>query len=72
MHGVRLRPQGGDVVCNLKAKQEEILEVCAKRGAHNVRVFGSVARRKADEPSASDFLAEIEPDRALLDLGGLQ
>jgi len=28
----------------LQAKREEILRVCAKYGAHNVRVFGSVAR----------------------------
>ena len=28
----------------LQAKREEILRVCAKYGAHNVRVFGSVVR----------------------------
>ena len=56
----------------LKAKREEILKVCAKHGARNVRIFGSVARREADEGSDIDFLVELEPGRTLLDLGGLQ
>jgi len=56
----------------LKAKREEILHVCAKYGAHNVRVFGSVARGEADELSDIDFLVELEPGRTLFDLGGLQ
>jgi predicted nucleotidyltransferase len=56
----------------LKAKREEILEVCARYGARQVRVFGSVARGEADEQSDIDFLVELEPGRALLDLGGLQ
>jgi predicted nucleotidyltransferase len=34
-------------------------------------VFGSVARREADEQSDIDFLADLEPGRNLLDLGGL-
>ncbi len=28
----------------LQAKREEILKVCARYGAHNVHVFGSVVR----------------------------
>ena len=56
----------------MKAKREEILRVCAKYGAHNVRVFGSVARSEADEQSDIDFLVELEPGRTLFDLGGLQ
>ena len=56
----------------LKAKREEILRVCAKYGAYNVRVFGSVARSEADEQSDIDFLVEMEPGRSLFDLGGLQ
>jgi predicted nucleotidyltransferase len=56
----------------LKAKREEILRVCAKYGAYNVRVFGSVARSEADERSDIDFLVEMEPGRSLFDLGGLQ
>jgi predicted nucleotidyltransferase len=56
----------------LKAKREEILRVCARYGACNVRVFGSVARSEADEQSDIDFLVELEPGRTLFDLGGLQ
>jgi hypothetical protein len=56
----------------LKAKREEILRVCAKYGARNVRVFGSIARREADEESDVDFLVDMEAGRSLFDLGGLQ
>jgi len=55
----------------LKEKREEILRIAEKRGARNVRVFGSVARGEADEKSDIDLLVEMEPGRSLLDLGGL-
>jgi hypothetical protein len=35
-------------------------------------VFGSVARGEADDASDFDFLVELESDRSLFDLGGLQ
>lgn len=56
----------------LRQKREEILRLCARYGARNVRVFGSVARGEADEASDLDLLVEMEPGRSLLDLGGLQ
>jgi len=52
-------------------KREEILQVAAKHGARNVRLFGSVARREADEESDIDFLVEMEPGRSLLDHAAL-
>jgi len=55
----------------LRAKREEILRIAAKHGAHNVRVFGSVARGEADEKSDVDFLVKMEPGRSLLDHAGL-
>ena len=55
----------------LRDKREAILQVAAKHGARNVRVFGSVARGEADDQSDIDFLVDIEPGRSLLDLGGL-
>jgi predicted nucleotidyltransferase len=55
----------------LKAKRDEILQVCAKYGARNVRVFGSVARGEADEQSDIDLLVEFEPNRSLLNHAGL-
>jgi predicted nucleotidyltransferase len=55
----------------IKEKRDAILCICAKHGAHNVRVFGSVARGEADEQSDIDLLVDMEPGRSLLDLGGL-
>ena len=52
-------------------KRDAILALAAKHGASNVRVFGSVAEGKADDASDVDFLVDMEPDRSLLDLGGL-
>ena len=48
----------------LKDKREAILQIAAKHGARNVRVFGSVARGEADEQSDIDFLVDMEPGEA--------
>ena len=55
----------------LEKKREEILEIAAKHGARNVRVFGSVARGEADPQSDIDLLVEFEPGRSLLEHAGL-
>jgi predicted nucleotidyltransferase len=55
----------------LKEKRDEILRIANKRGARNVRVFGSAARGEADEESDIDFLVNMEPGRNLFDMGGL-
>lgn len=55
----------------LEEKREDILRIAAKRGAYNVRVFGSVARGQADSKSDIDLLVDLEPGRSLFDLGGL-
>jgi len=52
-------------------KREEILRAARRRGAKNVRVFGSAARGESGVDSDIDFLVELEPNRSLLDLGGL-
>ena len=49
------------------ARREEVLRLAALHGAHNVRVFGSVARGDANEESDIDFLVDWEPRRSLLD-----
>ncbi|GLI46817.1 nucleotidyltransferase family protein [Methanoculleus bourgensis] len=49
----------------------EILSLAERRGARNVRVFGSVARDEARADSDVDFLVDLDPDRSLLDVGGL-
>lgn len=55
----------------LNENRRKILEVAARYGASNVRVFGSVARGDADEASDIDFLVNLAPGRSLLDLGSL-
>ena len=55
----------------LQEKREDILHIAARRGASNVRIFGSVARGEADSKSDIDLLVDLEPGRSLFDLGGL-
>jgi hypothetical protein len=50
--------------------RQEILRLAARRGARNVRVFGSAARGEAGAASDVDILVDLDPDRSLLDLGG--
>jgi predicted nucleotidyltransferase len=57
----------------LRSKYRElILESAARRGAHNVRVFGSIARGESNADSDIDLLVDFETGRSLLDLAGLQ
>src|SRR6266540_758983 len=60
-----------DPADEIARRREQILELARQHGAHNVRVFGSVARGEADAASDIDFLVDLEPGRSLLDLGGL-
>ena len=55
----------------LRQYRDDILRLAAKHGAHNVRVFGSVARGEDTPESDVDFLVTMEPDRSLFDQGGL-
>lgn len=55
----------------LRLNREAILDLAAKFGARNVRLFGSVARGEQREDSDIDLLVEMEPARSLLDLIGL-
>ena len=52
-------------------RKEEILRLAERRGAHDLRVFGSVARGEASENSDLDLLVAWEPGRSLLDHAGL-
>jgi uncharacterized protein len=52
----------------LKAKRDEILRLAACHGAHDVRVFGSVARGDAGPMSDIDLLVQMDRGRSLLDL----
>lgn len=55
----------------LRGQKADLVRIAAAHGAHNLRVFGSVARQEADELSDIDLLVDLEPGRSLLDLGGL-
>lgn len=52
----------------LKFKRLEILSLAQAHGAHNVRIFGSVARGEAHADSDIDFLVDMDNGRSLLDL----
>ena len=51
--------------------RQRIIALASNRGAHNIRVFGSVARGDQRPNSDIDFLVDFEPGRSLLDLTGL-
>lgn len=55
----------------LMAHRDQILELAARHGARNVRVFGSVARGEAGPESDVDFLVECGPNPSPFFPGGL-
>ena len=48
--------------------RREILDLGARHGARNIRVFGSVARGDDRPDSDVDLLVDVEPGRTLLDV----
>lgn len=56
----------------LDQHRKEILALAARRGASNIRVFGSAARGEAVVGSDVDLLVSFEAGRTLLDLIGLK
>lgn len=57
---------------HLAQKRDEIAAIAEKRGAKDIRVFGSVARNEEGDSSDIDFLVILEDDRSLFDLAGLR
>ena len=55
----------------LRQLKPQILQLATCYGAHNIRLFGSVARGDMRDGSDIDFLVEFDPQRSLLDQGGL-
>ena len=53
------------------SKRDQILQLADSYGARNLRVFGSVARGDSSAASDIDFLVDLDPERTLMDLGGL-
>jgi len=55
----------------LRQLKPQILQLATCYGARNIRLFGSVARGDMRDESDIDFLVEFDPQRSLLDQGGL-
>jgi predicted nucleotidyltransferase len=55
----------------LRERRRELSAVCARHGASNLRVFGSVARQEEDAASDLDLLVDLERGRSLFDLAAL-
>jgi predicted nucleotidyltransferase len=53
-------------------KRQEILALAQRRGAKNIRIFGSVSRHEARPDSDIDLLIDLEPGRSLLEAGSPQ
>ncbi len=56
----------------LKQQREAILQIAAKHGARNVRVFGSLSRGGETNDSDIDLLVDLDSNRSLLDQVGLK
>jgi predicted nucleotidyltransferase len=56
---------------DILARRDEILALARRHGGTRVRLIGSVARDEATEESDVDFVVDFEPERSLLDQGGL-
>ncbi|MBA2496694.1 MAG: nucleotidyltransferase domain-containing protein [Acidimicrobiia bacterium] len=56
----------------LRRRRKGIIEAAEKRRAHNVRVFGSVARGEDTARSDVDLLVDLKKGVGLLDLVGLE
>jgi uncharacterized protein len=55
----------------LRERRAELLVAATRRGASNLRVFGSVARGDDGARSDVDFLVDFEASRSLVDVAGL-
>jgi uncharacterized protein len=56
---------------DIRHRRDAILEIARHYGAHDVRIFGSVARGDTTEESDLDLIVKFDPGRSLLDHGGL-
>lgn len=56
----------------LRQRRKAIIRTAEDRGAHNIRVFGSVARGGDVESSDIDLLVDLDDGVGLLDLIGLK
>ncbi len=55
----------------LRRHRRAVIDIAEQRGAHNVRVFGSVARGEDREDSDIDLLVDLDDCVGLVGLAGL-
>ena len=58
-------------LAELRRQRDRIVALAERHGAHNVRVFGSVARGQANPESDVDLVVDFERGRSLMDHGEL-
>jgi uncharacterized protein len=58
-------------LADMRRSRDTILAIAGRYGASDVRIIGSVARGDNTEASDVDLVVRFEPDRSLLDHGGL-
>ena len=63
--------EGAGLRERIRERRPELLAAAARRGASNLRIFGSVARGDATAASDVDFLVDFEASRSLVDVAGL-
>ena len=59
------------LIVRLRQRRPALLAAAARRGASNLRLFGSVARNQDHAGSDVDFLVDFEPSRSLVDVARL-
>jgi len=52
-----------DIVDLIVEKRDQIVQICTKHGARNVRIFGSCARDDYDEKSDVDVLFNLTTEK---------
>src|SRR3954465_7607222 len=73
MHDIIIGMQGTaiDLRDLVRMNRKRILDAATRRGARNLRLFGSVARGDFGPESDVDILVEMDRGRSLLDMCGL-
>ncbi|MCK5863340.1 MAG: nucleotidyltransferase family protein [Candidatus Hydrogenedentes bacterium] len=54
---------------SLNQYRDDILDIAQRYGAHDIRIFGSVARGDNTESSDLDLIVRFDPGRSLFDHG---
>ena len=62
----------GNTARTLKEKRDQILEIASRRGASEVKIFGSRAHGGGQPNSDVDILVKLRPGSSLLDLIAMQ